>query len=94
MFHLILLCREKGKTVRRKRPSPAERLPSLGRSSRALHQSAQDQRACLLCGSFKYMTSNRTTSQRQSVHESFYSVAGRATRATFDALAASGVNAQ
>ncbi len=37
MFHLILLCREKGKTVIRKRPSPAERLPSLGRSSRALH---------------------------------------------------------
>ncbi len=36
MFHLILLCREKGKTVIRKRPSPAERLPSLGRSSRAL----------------------------------------------------------
>ncbi len=36
MFHLILLCREKGKTVIRKRPSPAERLPPLGRSSRAL----------------------------------------------------------
>ncbi len=36
MFHLIWLCREKGKTVIRKRPSPAERLPSLGRSSRAL----------------------------------------------------------
>ncbi len=37
MFHLIL-CHEKGKTVIRKRPSPAERLPSLGRSSRALHR--------------------------------------------------------
>ncbi len=31
---------------------------------------------------------------RQSFHKSFYSVAGRAARATFDALAASGVNAQ
>ncbi len=57
-------------------------------------RSAQDQRACLLCGSFKYMTSNRSTSQRQSIHESFYSVAGRAARATFDALAGGGVNAQ
>ncbi len=26
-------------------------------------QSAQDQRACLLCGSFKYMTSIRSTSE-------------------------------
>jgi len=32
--------------------------------------------------------------QRQSVLESFYSVAGRAARATFDALAGGGVNAQ
>ncbi len=57
-------------------------------------QSAQDQQACLLCGPFKYKTSIRSTSQHQSFHESFYSVAGRAARATFDALAASGVNAQ
>ncbi len=41
-----------------------------------------------VCSSFKYMTSNRTTSQHQSFHKSFYSVAARA---TFDALAASGV---
>ncbi len=41
MFHLILLCREKGKTVIRKRPSPAERLPSLGRSSWALQSVAR-----------------------------------------------------
>ncbi len=31
---------------------------------------------------------------RQSVHESFYRVAGRAARAHFDALASGGVNAQ
>ncbi len=31
---------------------------------------------------------------RQSVRESFYSVAGRAAKANFDALAGSGVNAQ
>ncbi len=31
---------------------------------------------------------------RQSVHESFYSVAGRAARAHLDALAGGGVNAQ
>ncbi len=54
-------------------------------------QSAQDQQACLLCGPFKYKTSIRSTSQRQSFHKSFYSVAGRATTATFDALTASGV---
>ncbi len=57
-------------------------------------QSAQDQQACLLCGPFKYKTSIRSTSQHQSFYESFYSVAGRAARATFDVLAASGVNAQ
>ncbi len=31
---------------------------------------------------------------RQSIHKSFYSVAGRVARANFDALAACGVNAQ
>ncbi len=30
----------------------------------------------------------------QSVHESFYSIAGRATRVNFDALAGGGVNTQ
>ncbi len=35
----------------------------------------------------------RSTSERPSGHESFYSVAGRAARANFDALAACGVNA-
>ncbi len=44
-------------------------------------QSAQDQRSCLLRGSFKYMTSIRSTSER-SVHKSFY----RAARANFDAV--------
>ncbi len=55
---------------------------------------AQDQQACLLCGPFKYKTSIRSTSERPSGYESFYSVAGRAARANFDALAACGVNAQ
>ncbi len=39
----------------------------------------------------KYKTSIRSMSERPSVHRSFYSVVARA---TFDALAASGVNAQ
>ncbi len=41
-----------------------------------------------------FATSNRSTSERYSVRKSFYSVAGRAARATLDALATSGVNAQ
>ncbi len=57
-------------------------------------QSPQDRHACLLCGPFKYKTSIRSTSEHQSVHKSFYSNAGRAARANFDALAGGGVNAQ
>ncbi len=40
------------------------------------------------------MTSIRSTSEHQSVHKSFYSVAGWAARANFDALAGDGVTAQ
>ncbi len=57
-------------------------------------QSAEDKRACLLCGPFKYVTSIRSTSERPSGHKYFYSVAGRAARVNFDALAGGDVNSQ
>ncbi len=51
----------------------------------------QDQRACLLCGSFKYMTSIRSTLEHPQI---FLQCCWQGVQGDFDSLVGGGVNAQ